>query len=307
MATRTISTKLGLEGEKEFKQGMQAANREISNLRNEMKLSEAQFKGQADSVEFLTEKNRLLNAEVKQQEEKVRALEEMVEKCTRAYGEADKRTDDYRASLLKARVQLADMKSELNENTKELKDASRRAEEATESFEDFGDSLEDSGPSMGDFIGQLGNLKNMILGGAIVTGIKEIAGAVLELEESTREYRQIMGTLEASSQAAGYSAEETSAAYDKLYGVLGDSQTTATTVANLQAIGLGQEALLRMIDSVTGAWSKYGDSIPIDGLSESVNETIKAGQVTGNLADVLNWGTEEEEAFGLALKMVVKR
>lgn len=57
-----------------------------------------------------------------------------------------------------------------------------------------------------------------------------------------------------------------------------------------------------MIDLVTGAWATYGDSIPIDGLAESVNETIRTGTVTGTFADVLNWGSKDGETFGVMLK-----
>ena len=116
-------------------------------------------------------------------------------------------------------------------------------------------------------MGKLDSLKGMLMGGGVVVGIKELTGAILEVEESTREYRQIMGTLETSSAAAGYTAEQTAESYQRLYGVLGDTQTTATTVANLQAIGLSQEDLMVIIDQATGAWATYGDSIPIDGLA----------------------------------------
>lgn len=57
-----------------------------------------------------------------------------------------------------------------------------------------------------------------------------------------------------------------------------------------------------MLNLSVGAWAKYGDSIPIDGLAESINETVKAGQVTGTFADVLNWGSKEGETFGVTLK-----
>lgn len=111
-----------------------------------------------------------------------------------------------------------------------------------------------------------------------------------------------MGTLETSSEAAGYTAEQTSESYRELYSVLGDTQTAATTVANLQAIGLSQEDLMEVIDSSIGAWARYGDSIPIDSLAESINETIRAGQVTGTFADVLNWGSMEGETFGVTMR-----
>lgn len=111
-----------------------------------------------------------------------------------------------------------------------------------------------------------------------------------------------MGTLETSSEAAGYSAEETSEAFSQLYRALGDDQSAATTTANLQAIGASQKDINSLISSAVGAWAKYGDSIPIDGLAESINETIRAGQVTGTFADVLNWGSKEGETFGVMLK-----
>ena len=39
---------------------------------------------------------------------------------------------------------------------------------------------------------------------------------------------------------------------------------------------------------------------------EAVNETVKVGQVTGNFADVLNWGAKEGETFGVKLKAATK-
>ena len=144
-------------------------------------------------------------------------------------------------------------------------------------------------------------LKANLAADAIVSSIKGIASAISDVVEQTQEYRKIMGTLETSSQAAGYSASETEAAYSRLYGVLGDDQTTATTVANLQALHLEQSDLLDLVDMVTGAWATYGDSIPIDSLAEAVNETIRTGTVTGTFADVLNWAGQSEDAFNESL------
>lgn len=140
--------------------------------------------------------------------------------------------------------------------------------------------------------------------------ISEAAGRMMDtvgnLVDETKEYRKIMGSLEVSSEAAGYTAEQTQEAYKALYGVLADDQSAATTVANLQAVAHDQEELLALIDVTTGAWAKYGDSIPIDSLAEAINETAKTGQVTGVLADVLNWGTQESESFGVQLKDITE-
>ena len=46
--TRRISTELTLDGEKAFEDQMSSVNRELETLKTEMKLSEAEFKGQAN-------------------------------------------------------------------------------------------------------------------------------------------------------------------------------------------------------------------------------------------------------------------
>lgn len=131
----------------------------------------------------------------------------------------------------------------------------------------------------------------------VSTAAAGIAGAVAATVPATAEYRKIMASLESSSELAGYSAEETQEIYRTLYGVLADDQTAATTTANLQAMGLSQKQLTDLTYGTIGAWAKYGDSIPIDGLAESINETAKTATVTGTFADVLNWAGTSEDAF----------
>jgi len=157
------------------------------------------------------------------------------------------------------------------------------------------DSLEDAQKEAADF-------GDVLKAGMITEAAGRIVDAMKNVAEETKDYRKIMGSLEVSSQRAGYTAEETQAAYSKLYGVLADDQSAATTVANLQALQLEQGDLLALIESVIGGWAAYGDSIPIDGLAESVNETVKAGKVTGTFADILNWGAKEGETYGVKLK-----
>ena len=296
MAVRTVTTKLTLDGEKEFKSQMSAVNSAMRELRSEMGLSEAQFKGQANTVEALADKKRILSREVEQQEEKVKALEQAVDGAAEVFGEADKKTDDYRIALNKARAELLNMQDELDDTRKYLDEAENSLDGVADSLDEFGKS-KTSGNFLDDLKDGLGGLQGLLTSGAIVGGVTAVTNAMFDLEESTREYRQIMGQLEASAAAAGYTAEETSEAYHHLYGVLGDTQATATTIANLQATGAKQKDLTKLIDACTGAWAKYGDSIPIDGLAEAINETVKAGQVTGSFADVLNWAGVNEDEF----------
>lgn len=300
MATRTITTRLAVDGETEFKRSLSEANSNLKVMRSEMGLVDAEFKGQANSMDALTAKNKILRREQEQQAEKVKALERAVKDAADAYGENDKRTDNYRQQLNRAKKELIDMNDALDENEKYLDEARKSADKCASSIDGFGREVKDAGDNLGDgggLLSQLGDLKGLLAGGAVVAGAKAVGDAIIGIVEDTEEYRKIMGTLEISSQQAGYTADETAEAYKRLHGVLGDTQTAATTLANLQAIGLSQSDLITLVDAATGAWATYGDSIPIDGLSEAINETIQTGKVTGTFADVLNWAGESEDDF----------
>lgn len=305
MATRTITTRIALDGERDFKAQMAQVNGELRNLKSEMALVDATFKGQANTTEALTAKHKVLQGSVEQQREKVRALTQAVEDATQAYGDNDKRTDGYRQSLNRAKAELADLNRELQDNERYLDEARKSADGCAESIDEYGKAVRDADSNkdpLGNLMAGFGNLKGLLAGGAVVGGIKAVGDAIMSVVEDTAEYREIMGTLEISSDRAGYSAQQTADIYRTLQGVLGDTQTAATTTANLQAIGLAQEDLITVTNAAIGAWATYGDSIPIDGLSESINETIQAGKVTGTFADVLNWAGTSEDDFNAKLE-----
>lgn len=305
MATRTITTRIALDGERDFKTQMAQVNGELRNLKSEMTLVDATFKGQANTTEALTAKHKVLQGSVEQQREKVRALTQAVEDATQAYGDNDKRTDGYRQSLSRALAELINLNRELEDNERYLDEASKSADGYAESIDGYGKAVRDADSNkdpLGNLMAGFGNLKGMLAGGAVVGGIKAVGDAIMSVVEDTAEYRKIMGTLEISSERAGYSAQQTADIYRTLQGVLGDTQTAATTTANLQAIGLAQEDLITVTNAAIGAWATYGDSIPIDGLSESINETIQAGKVTGTFADVLNWAGTSEDDFNAKLE-----
>ena len=329
MAVRQITTRLAIDGEQEYKKQLAAVNRELGNLGAEMKLVDAQFKGQANSAETLRAKNNLLQQSVEQQTVKVNSLKGALEEAKQAFTENDARTDSYRRQLLSAETALAKLNDELSENEKLLKEAEDSADGCAKSIDGFGKSVKEAADETGTLPGPLGkiqgalkglrnedgsfNLANLtsalgtikgaLVGGAIVTGAKAVKDAIFEVVESTEEYRKIMGTLEVSSAAAGYTAEETTQIYKEFQAVLGDTQTAATATANIQALGLSQGDLLTLVNEMIGAWATYGDSIPIDSLSESINETIQVGKVTGVLADVLNWAGINEDNFNSKLYM----
>ena len=299
MAQRVISTRIALDGEKEFKDQMAGVNRELRNLGSEMKLAEERFRGQENSVEALIEKDRILRREIEQQQEKVRALSQAVVDASEAYGKTDRKTDDFRQSLNRAQADLIRMQRELRDTEKALDGVGDEAIDTGGDLEGLG------GKGLGgikNLVGSLGALKGAVAGGVAAMGLDALKDALFEIVDGTEEYRKVMGTLEVSGKAAGYSAEQTAEVYNRLYSVLGDNQTAATAAANLQAIGLNQEDLMHMTDLAIGAWAKYGDSIPIDSMAEAINLGAQQGEISSGLADALEWAGVNADDFKAKLE-----
>ena len=319
MAVRQITTEISIKNEAEFRKQMKAVNNSLSGMKSEMAKVSAEFDGQANSAEALRKKQAILQQQYDQQKEKVQALARMLESAKSAYDENSDVVLSYQRQLNTATVELIKFDRELKNTDKYLDEAAQSADGTASSIDEFGKAVKDAGDEGSDGMGQLkeafgqlgeaaksgdingvvaalGSMKGVLVGSAAVAGAKALADGIINITESTKEYRTILGTLETSSKQAGYTQEQTTEIYKKFQAVLGDTQKAATATANLQALGLSQENLRVIVEQTIGAWATYGDSIPIDSLSESINETVQVGKVTGVFADALNWaGTSEDE------------
>jgi phage-related protein len=142
--------------------------------------------------------------------------------------------------------------------------------------------------------------KNALVGaGAAIVGL---GAAFLGLGAATAEYRNEQAKLVTAFEAAGGSATEAKSAYNDLYRVLGDEGQATEAAAHLAKITTEEKALKEWTTICQGVYATFGASLPIEGLTEAANETAKVGQVTGGLADALNWAGVSEDDFNAKLE-----
>ena len=128
-----------------------------------------------------------------------------------------------------------------------------------------------------------------------------VGGAFVAAAESTRDYRNEMSKLETAFQTAGHTSEAAKETYGELNAVLGDSGQAVEAANHLAQLCDTEEELQKWTDICTGVYATFGDSLPIEGLTEAANETAKVGTLTGGLADALNWAGVNEEEFQASL------
>lgn len=172
--------------------------------------------------------------------------------------------------------------------------------------------LDDSGAKKG-----LGNLSSTLtkvgkgVSTAFSVGTKAIAGVAtaaaagvgsfLALGEATQETREDMGKLETAFKTARFSSETAQKSYKGMVGILGETDQSVEAVNHLAKLTKSEEELSEWTNIAAGVYATFGDSLPLEGLTEAANETAKVGQVTGPLADALNWAGISEDKFNQQL------
>lgn len=119
MAVRTISTKLAVEGEAEYKQKIASCNSELKTLKSSLALVQSEYKNNANSMEALTAKGEALNAMQTAQAKKVAELEKALANCQKAQTTYADRVAEAEANVSKYEKALADLKDSTGDTTEE--------------------------------------------------------------------------------------------------------------------------------------------------------------------------------------------
>lgn len=295
-----IGPRIGIDGEAEFRKSIQAINANIKSLGSEMKLVTAVYEDNEDSMEALSSKYELLEKTYQKQEEHLAQVSKMLEATRGMY-------DDNSVEVAKWQRVVSESKTALQKTSKEM-DGVRKAmdklgdetDDAEQAFDDLGDAVEKSSGKFDTFKVAAGNLAARGVE-TIVSGIGSAVNALVSLDEATEEYRVAQGKLQTAFEASGYSLDTAKNAYAELYVILGDTDT-ATEAAQLMAkLADSEEDFSKWTKIAAGVAGTFGDALPIEGLIEAANETAKVGQVTGALADALNWAGISEDEFNEAL------
>lgn len=148
--------KIGIEGEKEFKNSLRDINQSFKVLGSEMKLVSSEFDKQDKSVAAVTARNEVLNKAIEAQKDKISTLESALKNAADSFGENDRRTQNWAVQLNNAKAELNGMERELDETTDstedlgdELKETGDEAEKSGDKFEKLGGVIKGVGAAMG--------------------------------------------------------------------------------------------------------------------------------------------------------------
>lgn len=285
MADATISTKIKLDGEAEYKQRISEINAALGTLDSKLKLLNATYAGNENSVKGLTEINETLNQKILTQREKIEQLQEMLQKSAKAYGISDTTTQKYQQQLNNAEAALVKMERALAENTSKLEAAGGAAD-------NFSDGLKDLAERAGELEQSLNGDKEQKYKESVDMVSASIEVLDAEMQKVAAKYADDAESAELAAAKTELLTQKIGLQYDKI---------------DLLSAGLDEAAEKYGFGSVeTSKWQKalynaeaelYKLNGQLKGNTEQVEDTAEATeeaeQSMGNLGDVVNGLTQK--------------
>lgn len=247
-----INTRFTLSGEKEYKQAISEIGSGMNVLNSEMRKVQSAYAQNADSVEALSAKNDVLGRKISTQTEKIEYLRAALQQSAEKYGEADKRTMQWQASLNNAEAELNNLNNQFDENKQKIAESGK----------------------------EMGNL------GDVVNGLTSKLG--IQLPDSMKQSMNAMGSLDASSLAlaGGFAAVATAIvkAEKALISMTKEAASNADDLLTLASVtGMTTDSVQElnyMADLTDVSMDRIKDS-----LKETTNKMQEAAAGTGDAYD----------------------
>ena len=272
----------------QFSKATQDMNRYISQVNSEFKLATAGMGKWSDSTDGLRAKLTQLNGVLQAEEQKLQNLEDSLADLE-AQGKGNtKEADKLRTAINNQRATVVKTQSDIEHYNRSLSEMEEAGVETREALEELNKEQEELKENAKELSGNA--LKGVGVG---IAGVAAAAVGALSalsgLVDETKELRTQMGMLKTSFSEAGLGAENAEKTFKTLYGVLGDEGKATEASLHLAQIAKDEKELAEYTDILTGVYSRFGDSLPVESLAEAISVSGTLGEVNGTLADALEF------------------
>lgn len=137
---------------------------------------------------------------------------------------------------------------------------------------------------------------------AYTTAAAGAVTATMSTIESTREYRNDLSKLEQGAATSGNSFSAMKNELVNLTALTGESDSSIEALSNLMSTGFSDEQVTQAVDALSGAVIKFPDTLKIESLADSLQETVATGAGTGQFAELIERNGDSLEDFNAGLE-----
>lgn len=259
--------------DKEFQDTVTGTKKALGQLQEEsMKLNQ-HLKFDPKNVDKLNQRLGSLQQQVKLNESLIKKYNDELAQMDETEIGSDKWLA-LKKNIATAEKNIVQCNQYINDTEKALKDVDnvslnkvkKEIDKISVSAKDVGDTLKDK----------------------VTKPILAVGAAAAATTLATKEYREDVAKLETNANQAGAGLDKTKAALKDLNAITGESDSNIEGLSNLLKAGFTDDNLTSIVDSLSGAVIQFPDTLKIESLADSIQETLATGSATGQFGELLD-------------------
>ena len=251
-------------------------NREINATQRELREVEKLLKLDPENTELLAQKERLLGEAIEETKTKLDALKAAEASAQEQFKKGDKESrqkyERLQREIIATEQKLEKLTREASSNVKALDKIAKSADETADKLNKVGDKL-----------------------APVTAGVAALGAAAVAAVEGTEELRSDLSKLDQNAREHKVGVDKAREAWEAFTIASDETDSSVEATANLLQAGFTESNLQKAVENLTGAYLRFPDTLKVESLADSLQETLATGQATGQfgeLLDRLGIGTE---------------
>lgn len=297
---------------------LKETNKKSRELESELKAVDKALKLDPNNVTLVKQKQDLLKDSIKETKSKLDVLKEAQSQVTAQYKKGEIDAGQYRAfqrelETTKSKLSsLKDEKKNVNAIGTAFKETKDKVEPVIKKVEKVGSAIGGAASKAVKFTATLGKIDTAMIGKAadgfkkytqtIGVGLAAVTTALAANVETSREWNSDMTKLKTNAETSGNNFDFMKSKMQDLVAITGESDSSIEALSNLMAIGFSDEQMTPAINALSGAVEKFPDTLKIESLSDSLQETLATGAATGQFSELIGRMGDSVDDFNTGLQ-----
>lgn len=297
---------------------LKETNKKSRELESELKAVDKALKLDPNNVTLVKQKQDLLKDSIKETKSKLDVLKEAQSQVTAQYKKGEIDAGQYRAfqrelETTKSKLSsLKDEKKNVNAIGTAFKEAKDKVEPVIKKVEKVGSVIGGATSKAVKFTATLGKIDTAMIGKAadgfkkytqtIGVGLAAVTTALAANVETSREWNSDMTKLKTNAETSGNNFDFMKSKMQDLVAITGESDSSIEALSNLMAVGFSDEQMTPAINALSGAVEKFPDTLKIESLSDSLQETLATGAATGQFSELIGRMGDSVDDFNAGLQ-----
>lgn len=264
---RGITVEIGGDTTK-LDKALAGTNKQLSATQQALRDVERLLKLDPGNTELLAQKQRLLAQAAETTAKKLDTLKEAAQSANQALKEGKLDQGQYDA-----------LQRELAETEREMKSLEEQTKDSTSKLEKFGDAANQVSTKAGKIQDAMA---------PVTAGIAALGAAAIATVPATEEFRADLSMLDNNARQAGVGIDAARQAFQAFNTVSGETDSSIEAVSNLLQAGFTESNLQRAVEGLANAAITFPDTLKIESLADSLQETLATGSATGQFAELLD-------------------